>query len=342
MESLLGQFYNKIRGSQEDIASEGLTYVLQRSSAARQALSKIIKFDCGLIFDDINYSTQNAGEKLERPDISGINENGKEVIILEAKFWASLTDNQPVEYLGRLDNNNSVLIFIVPTLRVRPVFNDLRMRLANAGINCVPDNTNHSFRLDNNRILIVKTWNEILQIIRQHLVQAHEQTLLSDLDQIIGFCETIDKNSFQPYQREDFSPKIAKKMISFCDLADNVVSELTKRGLAHTDGFKSTGQRRGYSKYFGMKGMGVVLEVNFYYWEKAADTPIWFTFQSGHWKQPGFKMKFKNVAAKDSIIPYEDNGRLYMPIYPLVGETEDRVINAMAERIIKLTDELSE
>ena len=341
MESLLGQFYTRIKGSQEDIASEGLTYVLKRSSAARQALSKIIQMDSGLIFENINYSTQNVGEKLERPDISGIDEEGKEVIILEAKFWASLTDNQPVEYLRRL-GENSVLMFIVPNLRVRPVFNELQMRLANAEINCVPDNANHSFSLDNNRTLIVKTWNEILQTIRLHLVQAHEQTLLSDLDQIIGFCETIDKNSFQPYQSEDFSPSIAKKINSFCDLADKVIDELKKRGLASTTGLKSTPQKYGYSKYFNMSTMGgVILDVNFDFWEKGADTPIWLSFFNSRWKQPGFKAKFKNVVAKDSIIPYEYEGRLYMPIYPLVDKTEDLVINDIANRIVKLTEELS-
>ncbi len=31
MQSLLGQFYNRIRGSQEDIASESLVYILKQS-----------------------------------------------------------------------------------------------------------------------------------------------------------------------------------------------------------------------------------------------------------------------------------------------------------------------
>ncbi|MDR0865122.1 MAG: hypothetical protein LBO74_09370 [Candidatus Symbiothrix sp.] len=88
MASLLGQFYTRIKGSQEDIASEGLTYILQRSASAREALKKIIQLDSGLSFDDINFITQSVGEKLERPDISGIDKERKEVIILEAKFWA--------------------------------------------------------------------------------------------------------------------------------------------------------------------------------------------------------------------------------------------------------------
>ena len=348
MESLLGQFYTRIKGSQEDIASEGVVYVLQRSFVARQALNKIIQADSGLVFEDINYLAQSVGDNLERPDISGIDKNGKEVIILEAKFWASLTDNQPVEYLRRL-GDNSVLMFIVPTLRVRPVFNELQMRLTNAGISFVPDNANHSFNIGRNQKLIVKTWKQILDTIRLHLVQANEHTLLSDIDQIIGFCEIIDNNAFQPYQSEDFSPSIAKKINSYYDLADKVIDELKKRGIADTANLNATPQKYGYTRYFRMGTMGLSLNLRFDFWEKSQimETPFWLllkddTSTGKYWKQTEpFKVKIKNAAIKNSIIPYERNKEeLFIPVLPLTDKTEDIVINNIANQIVKLVDEL--
>ena len=104
MQSLLGLFYNKIKGSQEDIASESLVYILKQSFESRQVLNQIINNNTGHNFSDLTYDTQNVGEELERPDISGIDENGKEVFLIEAKFWASLTQNQPNGYLERLNN----------------------------------------------------------------------------------------------------------------------------------------------------------------------------------------------------------------------------------------------
>ena len=47
MESLLGQFYNRIKGSQEDIASESLTYILKKSASARQAINQIVELNAG-------------------------------------------------------------------------------------------------------------------------------------------------------------------------------------------------------------------------------------------------------------------------------------------------------
>ena len=70
MESLLGQFYHRIKGSQEDIASQGLSYILNRSLSANRALIKFIENNCNLKFSDLKYSTQSVGKNLERPDIS--------------------------------------------------------------------------------------------------------------------------------------------------------------------------------------------------------------------------------------------------------------------------------
>jgi len=107
MNSLLGQFYNKIRGSQEDIASEGLVYILKQSLESRMVINQIVKTNTNLNFSDLSFQTQNVGKELERPDISGKDDTGKEVLLIEAKFWASLTNNQPNGYLKRLKENLS-------------------------------------------------------------------------------------------------------------------------------------------------------------------------------------------------------------------------------------------
>ncbi|MFM7585778.1 MAG: hypothetical protein ACKO6M_02020 [Bacteroidota bacterium] len=127
MPSLLGQFYSRIKGSQEDIASESLTYILQKSLNACQALDSLVLYDSGIVVSDLTYRTQLVGENKERPDISGFDDSGIEKVILEAKFWSALTANQPVEYLNRMPEN-SVLIFICPALRTRSIFSEVMIR----------------------------------------------------------------------------------------------------------------------------------------------------------------------------------------------------------------------
>ena len=176
MQSLLGLFYSRIKGSQEDIASEGLAYILQRSKSARLAINKIIKSDCGLDLEDLSFKTQNSGDKLERPDISGFNNDGKEVLILEAKFWASLTDNQPIEYLERLKSNNSALVFICPTLRVRPVFDELLKRVKAAQLQFMPNHETHSIEFEHNNSRFAHFTTHFPRLLSQCLVNCGRET----------------------------------------------------------------------------------------------------------------------------------------------------------------------
>ena len=56
-----------------------------------------------------------------------------EILIIEAKFWASLTENQPISYLKRL-KENSILLFVCPTLRKNSLFVELKKKLTDENI----------------------------------------------------------------------------------------------------------------------------------------------------------------------------------------------------------------
>ncbi len=53
MKSLLGQFYHKIKGSQEDIASESLVYILEQSVGSRKVINQLVESKTNLAFSDL-------------------------------------------------------------------------------------------------------------------------------------------------------------------------------------------------------------------------------------------------------------------------------------------------
>jgi hypothetical protein len=341
MQSLLGQFYSRIKGSQEDIASEGLVYVLQRSASARAAISRIVRGDIGLDLGELTYSCQNVGEKLERPDISGRDAEGTEVLIMEAKFWASLTDGQPNAYLSRL-NESSALVFVCPTLRVRTIFVELLNRMKGHGAIVSVDEQGHIIRLENNKCVVVKTWSEILGTIRLQLVQDNDQVLISDIDQIIGLCDTIDSNAFQPLRSEDLSPFHAMRMNGFLDIADKVLDELKKQGLADTKGLNSAAQKGIYTRYLRSGNLGCALYVRTDLWAEGGDTPFWFIIKDAtvptRWTvSPKFKSACINVCARLGLTTYESRSReLYIALYPALDSMEDAVISELCGQISQL------
>ena len=337
MQSLLGQFYNRIKGSQEDIASESLTYILKKSIRARQTINQIVNLNTGLIFTDLSYKTQSVSDKLERPDISGINDKGKEVLLIEAKFWASLTSNQPNEYINRL-SENSVLIFLVPSLRIRAIYEEIFNKITEKYSDIEADPKNQKIKINQtNKFVIIKSWDEILNAIKSELLQENNQTLISDIDQIIGFCETIDNISFQPITDSDLSPSIPKKINSYYDIVDKVVDEIKNRiEKASTKGLQKTPQKYGYRRYFSMQNFGMGMSLKMDLWSEFADTPFWISIvetRKGWTSTEKFKRICEKIAFKLKHKFVEINKEIFFSLKPKVGDTEDVVINDLADQI---------
>lgn len=344
MQSLLGQFYNRIKGSQEDIASESLTYILKKSVRARKTINQIVNLNTGLNFTDLSYKTQNVGANLERPDISGINEDGKESLLIEAKFWASLTSNQPNEYLNRL-GDDSVLIFLVPTLRTRAIYEEVFTRITARYSDIEKDPENLKIKMNpTNKFILIKSWNEVLNAIKSELLQENNQALISDIDQIIGFCETIDNNSFQPIIDRDLSPSIPKKINSYYDIVDKVVDEIKNRiKAASTKGLQKTPQRYGYRRYFSIQDFGMGMGLKMELWSEYADTPFWISIaetKKGWTSTEKFKRTCEKVAFNLNHKFVEINREIFLSLKPKLGETEDVVINDLAHQIVAIYTEI--
>lgn len=348
MQSLLGQFYNRIRGSQEDIASESLVYILKQSLESRKVINQIVKANTNLMFSDLAFQTQNVGKNLERPDISGKDETGKEVLLIEAKFWASLTHNQPNGYLNRLENN-TVLMFLVPTLRTRTVFEEIKVRILEEHQDLKIDTENLSILINSTQQhIVIKSWNEVLNSIKSKIEQTNNINLISDLNQIIGLCDTIDQNSFQPIKDEDLSPKIPKNINSYYEIVDKVVDELKNRsnGIS-TKGLVKTPQRYGYHRYFATADLVMNFALKLDLWEKCADTPFWLSISTINEKEWLTTEKLTQsiesfcVKLNLTLVPYANGKGFFMSVRPLLYKTEDIVINNLADQIEKIIEEIT-
>ncbi len=348
MQSLLGEFYNRIKGSQEDIVSESLVYILKKSLESRKVINQIVKANTNLNFSDLSFQTQNVGKELERPDISGKDENGNEVLLIEAKFWASLTHNQPNGYLKRL-NENTVLMFLVPTLRTRTVFEEVKSRIIEEYQDLEIDNENlRVFIKSSKQYIFIKSWNEILNAIKAKIEQTNDINLISDLNQIIGLCDSIDQNSFQPITDKDLSPKIPKNIISYYEIVDKVVDELKNRNKGiSTKGLVKSPQRYGYHRYFSTAELGMNFSLKLDLWEKCADTPFWLSISVVNKKEwtttNQLTQSIESLCVKHNLtlVPNSNNKGLFISVKPELFETEDIVIRNLADKIERIIEEIT-
>ena len=340
MSSLLGQFFSRIKSSQEDIASKGLVYILNSSEFARKILKNYIFDRTEINIGEVNYLTQSIGSKLERPDISGIDVDGKERIIMEAKFWASLTKNQPIEYLNRL-NENSILLFICPKLREVALLNELKYRLENNKLSIkIYEN---GIQVDNNKSIIITNWTFLLNHLKNTLNDNNEKLLVSDVDQLIGFCEIIDNSSFLPINETDLSPSIAKRINSYYDLCDKILDKLSTIYNVDTSGLRATAFRNGYTRYFNINNNGMGFVLNMKFWEKYYDTPFWYYIKEGWNDQTvDFKKKLNQIAIKLKLRTIEYENILYFAIFPDIDEVEEILLDKITNLIKNIIKEINE
>jgi len=132
-ESLLGELALRLAKSPEDVATEGLAYILSRSDAARGLVQRLAdEWAARALRPIVSFRSQVTGADAARPDLEAKDADGVPVVIFEDKFWASLTEGQPVTYLRRLSDRGGVLCFVVPTMRTILLWDELSRRIEQA------------------------------------------------------------------------------------------------------------------------------------------------------------------------------------------------------------------
>jgi hypothetical protein len=82
---------------------------------------------------DLVFHSQVGDPQTGRPDLVATDEMGGERLIIEAKFWANLTDNQPGAYLTRLaPARPSLLLVVAPQVRLATLWTDLLINFNSA------------------------------------------------------------------------------------------------------------------------------------------------------------------------------------------------------------------
>ena len=91
----------------ENVAVEALGHILSGSEAARSALSDVLNAGGAQVGQIAQVRTQVTGKDGERPDLVAFDQDGEKRVLIEAKFWAGLTESQPVVYLQESDRGRS-------------------------------------------------------------------------------------------------------------------------------------------------------------------------------------------------------------------------------------------
>ena len=235
-QTLLNLVAQKYTNRREDVAVDALGYILGYSEAARESLVGRLR-DASIGVAPISkVITQATGVDGGRPDLACYDDQDNECLLIEAKFWAQLTDNQPGGYLNRLHGDSpSTLLFVAPAARLGSLWSELQRRLADQNLELDEPTRNIDWMSavikHRNQHLMVISWANLLDGMAQRAEQVGDATTSIDIDQLRGLASREDEDSaFLPLRSEELNQEIPRRMISWKQVVDGVIGEVTELG----------------------------------------------------------------------------------------------------------------
>lgn len=293
--SLFAQILPMFTGQTERVATEALRYILEQSEAARKALESMMVNAGVEVGSMTQFQTEAIGDEGERVDLVCYDEHGTERVLIEAKFWAGLTDNQPNTYLSRLpEDTHSALLFVAPAQRIETLWPELCRRAEEQHALTVTSDNPPSGELrgvsvgGNGHKMMVTSWRAVLEQMESQASIAGDRAVVRDIEQLVGLTERMDNDAFLPIHSNELGPEFPRRMVNLVDLVDAATQRVIANGWADASGLRATPQRHGYGRYFRLHDVVVWFGIDIvsWAWVEGGHTPLWLGPSDFSWWDP--------------------------------------------------------
>ncbi len=347
--TLLAHLVLKLATHPENVAVEALGHILSSSAPTRMALEDLLRAggaDTGPI---VRVETQVTGEEGERPDLVGFDDCGAKRLLIEAKFWAGLTESQPVAYLRHLPQDKpSALLFVAPAARSETLWPELRRRVEEAKDIALGTDAKHaglvSATAGEGRRLMLTSWKALLGPMASQASAVGDARADIDIQQLLGLTQQMDEDAFLPLRPDEFGPEFPRRMRGLRRLIDDAVGRGRDCGWANLSGVKVAPQATGYGRYarLGREAAwaGVWFGVNINRWARQRSTPLWLAFYDwrGTLDLVDVRRKLDPLLEEDPPGVLDVSGRPYAPVYLPTGVEYDAVLDAVVTRLKHIAD----
>jgi len=331
----------------EDVATEALAFIVRSSEAARKGLMRILH---GIVPDlpSLHFRTQQTEEGI-RPDMWGFDQNIPRVFI-ENKFWAGLTENQPVAYLRQLSKYPppGVLLLVVPAARQETVWRELRRRLDDAKVSVIDQESSASnlrvVATDIGPFLAITSWAHLLFAIEAEL--ADEPQVMNDLIQLRSLCDAADSHALAPLSPAELTnQRLPAFVLQLNSIVQGAVDLGVTEGILSIDGLRpmSSWERTGrYGSFPTASGVGAWIGTDFRLWRQLGRTPLWVTFSLGDWGR-AFEVcaLLEPWIARTGVTSVMENESFSVGVDLPTGEEMDHVVRSVVDRLRDIAVELA-
>ena len=334
-QSLLGHLVPLIR-QPEPAATQALHYILEAAPEAASAFVELLvggRFEIGRIASEWQFGNG------VRPDLAIYDAHGELRLFVENKFWAPLTDQQPVEYLTQLPaEERSTLAFIAPEDRAVSLWGELKDRCDAAKLHVADERSSSDFRRMRvgERTLLLTSWRFVLDRLQRAAASSGHAAVAEDVVQLQGLTEQMNSGVFSPLSGDEPTDvRVARRMLNYGGLIDDISERLIAEGVADTKGLT----RSGWGRFLRLHGrFGLWLGVDLGAWGRWGITPIWSEHNTAS-SFSGVKGEIGQVAKLFDDVQ-EEGDLLGIPIRLETGVERARVVDGGVRQMRRIAEGL--
>ncbi len=266
----------------ENVANDALCHILSSSESARLALQEMLRDGGAEVGSLARVSSQvDLGQKI--PDLEAFDEHGERRVLIEGKFWAELTKNQPVEYLKALPKNEpTALLFVAPSSRSESLWPELRERVRKAkNIDWQAEMKTSDMKsaaAGGTRRLMLTSWKALLSRMEAYAQDADDEQTKASLRQLRGLTDRMDTDVFLPLKPDELGPECARRLLGLNRLIDDATQRAREEGWLKR--LTAASWPDGYGRGVSLGGTELRLAISSDLWVDHPVTPLWLRFAS--------------------------------------------------------------
>ena len=320
---------SKLEGQEENIAVEALGYILSRSEEARKALVETLRAGEMNVNSIARVETQISMKKGARPDLVCYDGDGSVNVLIEAKFWAELTDNQPNQYLSQLSQERQeravALLFVAPKIRLEALWQELCKKAKGDFKLTVVSGSgpvrSASVGCDGLYLQLV-SWADLLEGIARAACEEKDDAAEADVRQLRGLTDYANPDPFAPWSPGKLEYRFARRLEGLKRLVDDAAKCGESGGFSKTGNVRRGGQG-GYGRLMWLGGVQFWFGIDVFAWAKFCKTPLWL--RVGRIK----KSQLKKVQPSLQLIDPGERYDIRIPIELPAGVKYDKMLSTV-------------
>ena len=332
-----------VHGAQqpEPAATQALAYILKSHPVLTRSVVDLLRVaniefepgrvDAELVFED------------SQPDLTIFDDHGHLRVFVENKFWAGLTEAQPVSYLEKLSvDPPSALMFVVPQQRVPTVWNELEQRCIDDGLEwkAAPNGSNKEYRaFVNDKALLLVSWKTVLDRLCDAAGSEGLDSAKHDLTQLQGLVNSVNLGAFLPLQlAETNNQEVPNRLINYIDLISPIVTELVQADFADVKGLTFAASVYDTGRFFRIhshKTFNSWIGIPLKRWRNEGISPLWCRIRGNGLNANHFQTipsLFKDIRTNGEEV--------WFPIRLKAGVEREKVVDSAVAQIKRIRTEV--